>query len=647
MRSLNGRYLVKLIAGTVVGVGVVAGVHYYQVRRGARALIARADAAERQGDAAKAEEYLNLYIGYEPRDADALARLARLVESGARDSGDLYRAMQIYEQVVRLRPERKEDRLRLVRLAMRPQFARVTDPREHLKILLEGDPKNAELEALLADSRSAQGQFDEARKLYERSLEHDPRRIATYVSLATLLRGRLDLAEKADLLIDSMVDSNPDSFAARLARGEYRERVGLPANPDDLKRAAELGPDDAGVLLAVARAELARKDPNVPKALALVTRGVKLYPLDARFYRERAWAEELAGHPEAALAAVRAGVAALGRERSEEQTRARRDLESLLAHLLVQSGSVAEARKALAGLKAAGAASEFVEFLEARVALGEGKQKEAVATLERILPALAARRDWLGLARQAHVLLGACYESERTFDQAYSEYRRALALDPRDGAARLGLARVLEQTGRIEPAIEEYKQVLADRPRTAVDVARLTVLRTLRQPSAQRQWGEAEAAVSRAEKAAPDARELPILRAEVLSRSGRLDAARALLQGAVAAHRDQVEPWVALASLWGEEAAERRRVLDEAERALGDRVELRLARAGLALAGGPDTAGPELAKLADGIDGFVPADRARLLTAWPRGTYESATWVAPSACSSAPRGSVRATWGSD
>ena len=105
------------------------------------------------------------------------------------------------------------------------------------------------------------------------------------------------------------------------------------------------------------------------------------------------------------------------------------------------------------------------------------------------------------------------------------------------------------------------------------------------------------------------------MRAEVLAGSDRIDEARALLEKARDTHPDRAEPWLALIVL-----AERRgkgeelpTLLDAAEKRLGDRVELRLARARyLATRGGPDVA-EKLQALAGSLDKFSPEERGRLL----------------------------------
>src|SRR5439155_11223225 len=85
---------------------------------------------------------------------------------------------------------------------------------------------------------------------------------------------------------------------------------------------------------------------------------------------------------------------------------------------------------------------------------------------------------------------------------------------------------------------------------------------------------------------------------------------------------DRPEMWVALATSWEREKPEKAlEILAEAERRLGDRMELRLAR----MRHWSYQAGEEnlaaLAKLEQGLDKFSPAEQARLQRALAEAHY--------------------------
>jgi tetratricopeptide (TPR) repeat protein len=93
--------------------------------------------------------------------------------------------------------------------------------------------------------------------------------------------------------------------------------------------------------------------------------------------------------------------------------------------------------------------------------------------------ALASRNDLDGALRayeaaakaapkraRPHELIGHVFFDQRRFDEAEKAYRDAIAIDP-DGAleARIGLARVEAEQGKIDPSIEQLNAILAKRPK--------------------------------------------------------------------------------------------------------------------------------------------------------------------------------------
>src|SRR5262249_6215251 len=140
------------------------------------------------------------------------------------------------------------------------------------------------------------GEFGEARKQYESAIRHAPGDLESYGLLASLLRRKLDPREAgevgrianpsherqttlakvgaclpcgcpnnllwgalfsptvhpADLVMESMIANNGQSFQAYLMRLRYRKLFRLGGEVEDLTRARALAPDEAEVQLAAA-----------------------------------------------------------------------------------------------------------------------------------------------------------------------------------------------------------------------------------------------------------------------------------------------------------------------------------------------------------------------------------------------------------
>src|SRR5262245_11535625 len=109
-----------ILVPAVLGVGVHF-LHGYQLRRGAHRLLEEAEAAEKQGEFAKASALLRRYLSYEPTDNLALIRLGvTLDEEGkqAKAPPVRFEAYRHLDHALRRAPERADVRRRVAVLAM-------------------------------------------------------------------------------------------------------------------------------------------------------------------------------------------------------------------------------------------------------------------------------------------------------------------------------------------------------------------------------------------------------------------------------------------------------------------------------------------------------------------------------------------------
>ena len=79
MKRVNVRFVMITLAVLMVSGGVVYLVHGYQTDRYASFFSERAGKAESEGRVADAVQDLNLYLGLEPNDFQAQARLGTLL----------------------------------------------------------------------------------------------------------------------------------------------------------------------------------------------------------------------------------------------------------------------------------------------------------------------------------------------------------------------------------------------------------------------------------------------------------------------------------------------------------------------------------------------------------------------------------------
>jgi tetratricopeptide (TPR) repeat protein len=260
--------------------------------------------------------------------------------------------------------------------------------------------------------------------------------------------------------------------------------------------------------------------------------------------------------------------------------------------------------------------------------MAEKEWGKAAALLEHARPALISPPE---LAARLDLYLGRCYSQMEESKAALAAFRRvadrpALA-DGSPLAARLGVAEAEWALGRHEEAVQDYRQVMrgAKIPASGwLNLARMEVECQLEREGNKRDWSQADRDVDRAAAANPGVPEVAVLKAEVLVGRGRAAEAEALLKSACDADPKKPEYWVALATLatHGGERYQTLAVLGDAEKSVGDCVELRLARARF-WAAQPDAKkrGAALAALAKNTDKLSADDRARLLTGLAEAQY--------------------------
>lgn len=621
MPKVNVKFLIVLLVAIVVlGIGVHV-LHIFQADRIAQALLWQAQHAQEEGHSRQAAKFLSRYLEFAPKDNEVRIQLADTLEPLAATPRQRAQVYLILDQALRAQPERQELRRRLVPMAM--ALGRTPDAVAHLQVLLQAAPEDGELENLLGQCQESTGQFTEAAQLYESALRHKPDHVSSYVQLAYVLRRRLNQPDQADQIMNELVKTNPQVYQAFLARGRYRQQFDKsPTAADkDFAQALQLAPNEAEVLLANAEAAQERKDRKA--AREYLERGCQLHPQEVRMYQGLAWLALWDKDQTTALRWVRQGLEAVPNQR---------ELLWTLADILIQGGDPkdqAEARTVIARLGKSGYPASAIEYLNASLLVRNQQWAEGAQLLERNRSQAAASPQ---LSRQTDLLLGQCYEHLDEADRQYDAYRRVLASDPSSILARQGLAAALASMGKLDEAIVEY-QKLPSPSQTGVAtsngslaIARLSLLRNLRLPPEQRKWEGVQDLLTKAEKENPDTVEATLLWVELFAAQKQFSQARALLEKRFQTKQDQVELWIARASLAQREQDDSQaalRVLADAEKKVGDLVQLRLARARYLSDRRESASVKDLQDLVANKEKFSSEDQVRLLNGLGETLYRS------------------------
>lgn len=610
MRTLNLRFAALLLVITAVLAGGVHLLHGFQMRRNAHMFLREAERARAEKKSAEAVRHYQRYLEFMPDDTAVLADYAVvLADLAAERAGARRAAYETLERALRADPQRSDLRRRLVPLAL--QLGRFSDAQEHLTThLLPAAPDDPELLLWLARSQRGLGKHAEAVKSFERVIARAPAQRDAYLGLAEVLRGPLQRPVEADAAMHRLTDANPNSWEAWLAKGRYLFTTRPAGDTARLEQAAlaaaaalKLAPDNTEVLHLAAQCALEQK--NYDEARKHAARAIELDPQFAAGYLLLASVEVRADRRAEAIAWLRRGIEAQPNDAM---------LVWNLANVLLDDQKTDEIDLLVRRLQSLGHPGPLVEYLRARKEYVAEQWLVASRHFERLRPALTA---WPDVVKQVDFWLGGCYRALGNADQQLAAYRRAVSVDPFWIPARAGVAAALLSIGRVEEALDEYRELmrLAGAPAAGViDLAQLEILKNLRLPRAQRNWAEAERLLGVAEKALHDNSRIAVLRAEILVAQDRAPDAEKLLQTAQAKNPQELALRLALAGLAErrQDWAEAERHLAQAERDLGDSVSLRLARAQYFVARYGKEAAPRLASLLDSSGKFAAADVAQL-----------------------------------
>lgn len=447
-----------------MGSAAVWKLHRVQVNRTAARLIVQAGRAEKEGRLDRAVADLGAYLALRPDDEQVVLHHAQLLDRAATTQEGRVRACLAYERVLQRRPGRVDVRGRLAELLV--VAGRFREARTQLRVLRSSNADSLDLKELLGRCDAASGDAVSAARWYREVLDHDPGRRVAALGLAALLRGELQDPTTADRVMDDRVASAPESFQSWLDRARYRRVHNLSGWDEDLIKARSLAPDDAEILLEVARASGRRG--RFDEARSALLKGLEKHPADVRLWAALGDLELSAGRPQAALTTFRSG---LDRNPNDPT------LLWSLACLSAERGWTSELESAFAALRshARHYPAAALDYLAAWVAYRHGRPDDAAATLERAQPNL---HDQPELQARANLLLARAHGAMGRTAFQIADCERVLAFDSMRAEARFLLAEGLLVQGRYDRAVKEARQALAERPEDGVmrrDWARLVL----------------------------------------------------------------------------------------------------------------------------------------------------------------------------
>ncbi|PQO38060.1 tetratricopeptide repeat protein [Blastopirellula marina] len=611
MRTLNVRLLLFLLVGLAIFGGIVHAIHEYQSSNLGTAFLRSAERAIEEKEFGTAIQDIEKYLILNTDDSEATARLGLLLAS----HGSQQKAFFALERALRMDDTRNDVRRELVDVAIR--VGRFSDAKTHLQEhLLKESPEDGELLVLLAQCQVAEGDFKGAAKSLESAIQFAPESVPAYLQLVQILHGSLDRPSEALAIMDQMVANNPNSPDAYIARGNYVLRY---RNTPDIQAAKVVGLPSEATVQERAMAAVAVAESDAEKGLELAPESLQGLILAAACAQEQGKFDIALTHLELALKlapdspAVHTRLAdlaihqnnpqeAIGRFKEGIKVCAdKRDLLWNLSNLLTEQNQLKEAKEFITQLSDTDQPKSTIAYLETRLLVSEGEWLAGAEQLEQLRPALT---QWPDLEKQAELYLGECYRQLGKTDLELTAFRRAVTIDPFWLPARLGVAQSLLSLGRMDEALQEFEYAAHLPGATTeilLDLARLEILRNLRQSPSQRNWANSERILAEVEKLTPDSTSVPILRAEMSVAQGDNVKAEQLLLKAKEVHPDQITIWMTLVALAQREndLEKAQSILQEAKQKLGDSATIRLAEGRIAILTDKESAKEKLRMLAE------------------------------------------------
>jgi cellulose synthase operon protein C len=592
----------------IAGLGLLAGIgffgHRLQIGRKAKSKVEEADNAAKKGDFEKAEKLYRQRLVAFPADMEIKIKYADALLKAAPSRKQQDEAFQIYSEVL-TRNRGDEDVLRK-RVALNIAMDRLGGSTEtDLKILLnmEKNKNDGHLHFLMGRCYEDGKNEAAAVSSYRNAIENNsPERIKAYQRLANLLRSQDQPQPKdADQVIEEMVKSAPGDYLVYLERGRYRRQFGLPGSEVDFRKALELAEASPDVYLELAKTAEAKSGYNA--AQEVLEKGLEKAPKSVEIYQALTNLELRNNHRDRAVETL---------ERALKSPAEKVKVRWMLANVLAMHGETGKLRLQIEELRKIGYPDVLLQILTAHYWVNSSEFMKARQILVPLESVAILDAD---LKARINDLLARCYSQLGEPGMQQEAYMRALAANPQDMTAKLGLLDRMVKDGEVDAAINEFRKIVKTVPPVKLSLAQLLMSRNRQRPLSQGDWKEVKSLIDDAEKASPKSADPPVIRAQFYSEQGKFSEAWDELSRTKLRFPKSVVVWNAQAGILGLQKRfdEAQSLLDQAKNLLGDRAELRLQRGKLSvIKGGPQVVS-DLNELAQNLEGFSKDDRRLLL----------------------------------
>ncbi|QEL17225.1 tetratricopeptide repeat protein [Limnoglobus roseus] len=570
-RHINTKRLLILLVTIALFGGAAYGANYLQVHRNAAKMLDQARDARQDGNNADAFLLYQNYLNFQPRDMNATGEYAAILEEDPNPKAK--RALiDCYERMMLAAPQRAEERKKLAKMYMTYQV--FTSAKHHLTYLLDpvtGTPGDPELTEQLAACEFRLGDTAAGMTHLRKLIDGKKASAEVYQRMAEYLRkeDQPTATEEADRLIEQMAKDLPDDTVARVAHVNFLYSKGqtAAAREEILKAAKEVKDAAKNIDFTLLMADLFVRDKQLASAREVLAKAVAVNPNDTRL--RTAYYLALEGLHDKAKAQEELRKAAEVATNNDPMT-------IDLLDLMIDNREVTLARQEIdRRYKGKETFRPVYDYLTGRLFLFDGNWPDAIPALTQCLEFFERFPRHYA---KAQVCLGQCYSLANNPERSLEAYSRAALANPLRTDAQIGKAETLLRLNRIADA----EKILTDYADTMPPARFMLVSAKLREqlgkPVAKRNWAAFETSVGKP----PRTVGVEVLRAQALAAQGRADEGEKLLRDLVSRVTEATTAHVTLAEFAARRSPkEAATVLDDAEKLIGDKAALRIARANL------------------------------------------------------------------
>ncbi|TWT46650.1 tetratricopeptide repeat protein [Botrimarina hoheduenensis] len=608
---VNFPLLIGLVVGSILVIGGGFGLWRYQLSRNAGRLLDRAEVAREDGNLSKSISLLRQYVSIRPEDTDAMTQLANrfadLAADPEVDREDLAKALNQLETIVREQPDNVVLRRRMVDVLTSPQIRGYKQALDHIGQLLNRSPGDTELELLRSTCLFATNDpkriehayrmvgYDQETREFDRQKAVAPDDVMTYVRLAVALQVEDDDKKLAAEVMDQLVENNSENGQAVLARGQFLVRNNKKDEGEaEIRRALEIAPELPAAV--VANSQLLAEEEKIDEAVVLLEKCLADNPTDLSVHQTLASMEIRRKDYPAAIKRYEAGLAVIPPREAQM-------LAFYKARLQIESEDGDAARETIARMRELKLiAPPFLEYLEARLAMFEGKFVKAAREFERLSAFMEGVSD---MRSELHFLRGFSYEKMGQFDKALDAYNVTLQGDPLNAMATYGKTRMEDRLG-----------VGGARERSDTSIYS-ALTEELAKPEAEQDWDAFQPLIDEYVKRLNlgEAMQL-VIEGEVLMRREKYPEARRKLVDSVKLDPDNLGVRRAAVKLFAldpeQGPVKALKLLDKVVEKFGDKPILRLEKADLLIRINDEDIRDQLLELTQGIEGWNNRDQIQL-----------------------------------